>query len=92
LSPAQLVEVIVQQQLTIVQQQRTIEQLRQEILKLKGSLKLDSKNSSKPPSTDLLKKPEKNKEQAEQTTEAKRNLGGQPGHAGKTHKPQYPCR
>jgi transposase len=43
----------------IVQQQQIIEQLQQEVERLKAKLQLDSQTSSKPPSTDLLKKPEK---------------------------------
>lgn len=63
----------------IVQQQQVIEQLQQEITRLKASLQLDSQTSSKPPSTDLLKKPEKAKESADKTGSAKRKPGGQPG-------------
>jgi transposase len=70
----------------IVQQQLVIEQLQQEITRLKASLQLDSQTSSKPPSTDLLKKPEKPKEAADKTGAAKRKPGGQPGHVGKTRK------
>lgn len=70
----------------IVQQQQVIEQLQQEITRLKASLQLDSQTSSKPPSTDLLKKPEKPKESADKTGAAKRKPGGQPGHLGKTRK------
>jgi len=43
----------------IWQQQQQIEQLRQEIERLKVSLQLNSQISSKPPASDLLKKPEK---------------------------------
>ena len=70
----------------IVQQQETIERLQQEIERLKVSLQLDSQNSSKPPSSDLLKKPEKQKMSEDKTTEPKRKPGGQPGHPGKTRK------
>ena len=42
----------------ILTQQEIIERLNQEIGKLKISRNLDSKISSKPPSSDLLKKPE----------------------------------
>ena len=86
LSPVQLVEVIVQQQLTIEKQQEIIEQLQQEIEKLKSSLKLDSRNSSKPPSTDLLKKSEKQKVKSAEETQGKGKPGGQAGHVGKTRK------
>jgi len=70
----------------IMQQQQSIEQLQQEVERLKASLQLDSKTSSKPPSTDLIKKPEKQKESSDQTNAAKRKPGGQVGHAGKTRK------
>ena len=83
----QLVIIIMQQQRVIEQQQQAIEQLRQEINQLKRSARLDSQTSSKPPSTDLLKKPEKAKKLPETATEAsKRKPGGQPGHPGKTRK------
>ena len=87
LPPQQLVNIIVQQQQVIEQQQQAIEQLTQEVNRLKISLGLDSQISSLPPSTDLLKKQEKAKEQQETNTEApKRKPGGQPGHPGKTRK------
>ena len=79
LSKEELVEMI-------LVQQKLVEQLQLEIEKLTVSRDLDSKNSSKPPSTDLLKKPEKAK--TAQTTDKsqapKRKPGGQPGHQGKT--------
>lgn len=62
LSSEELVSLIVQQQETIQQQQRTIEELQQEIEHLKLILAQDSQTSSKPPSTDLLKKQELPKE------------------------------
>lgn len=70
----------------IVQQQQVIEELQQEIFRLKLSLQKDSQTSSKPPSTDLLKKPEKPQRDTEKTTATKRKPGGQPGHPGKTRK------
>ncbi len=71
----------------ILEQQRVIEQLTEEVNRLKTSHSVDSKTSSKPPSTDLLKKPEKAKEQqALAEAETKRKPGGQPGHPGKTRK------
>ncbi len=70
----------------IVQQQLLIEQLQQEVFRLKASLHKDSQTSSKPPSTDLLKKPEKPGRSADKTAEPKRKPGGQPGHPGKTRK------
>ena len=72
----------------IIAQQNQINQLHQEIERLKGSLNLDSQTSSKPPSTDLLKKSEKAKQQQieTETPSEKRRPGGQPGHQGKTRK------
>ena len=73
----------------ILEQQRVIEQLMQTVNRLQVSLEQDSQTSSVPPSTDLLKKPEKAKtsQQSETTKEqAKRQPGGQPGHPGKTRK------
>lgn len=45
----------------LLTQQKLIEKLQIEIEKLRISRDLDSKSSSKPPSTDLLKKSEKSK-------------------------------
>lgn len=64
-----------------------IKTLQNEIARLKESLNLDSKTSSKPPSSDILKKSEKKKPQADADgTTTKRKPGGQPGHEGKTRK------
>lgn len=76
LEPMALVEII-------LRQQENIQRLFEEIERLKAIIKRDSTDSSKPPSTDLLKKSEK--KQAEQGEE-KRKPGGQPGHEGKTRK------
>lgn len=70
----------------IVQQEQIIEQLQQEIECLKARVQLDSQTSSKPPSTDLLKKPEKPKTSSDKTKAPKRKPGGQPGHTGSTRK------
>ena len=73
----------------ILEQQRVIEQLTQAVNRLQGNRNQDSQTSSKPPSTDLLLKPEKAKalQQPETVTEnPKRKPGGQPGHSGKTRK------
>ena len=80
-SKAELVQII-------LTQQKVIEELQLEIEKLKLSRDLDSKTSSKPPSTDLLKKSEKAKEKEDSPTSdpKKRKPGGQPGHQGKTRK------
>jgi transposase len=64
-----------------------IKALQAEIARLKQSLKLDSKTSSKPPSGDLLQKSEKKKQDTQsELGETKRKPGGQPGHEGKTRK------
>lgn len=75
----------------ILAQQKALEQLQKEIEKLKISLDLDSKTSSKPPSTDLIKKTEKAKTSPEKdsSSSTKRKPQrtcphvGQPGHQGK---------
>jgi hypothetical protein len=54
----------------IEQQQRVIKELTQEVNRLKVSQNLDSQTSSKPPSTDLLKKSEKAKKQIQKDAEA----------------------
>ena len=70
----------------LLAQQKVIEKLQREIEKLKISRDLDSQISSKPPSTDLLKKSEKAKHSEDNPkSEPKKRLpGGQPGHQGKT--------
>lgn len=78
MTPELLIEII-------LKQQQAIEELRSEIARLKGQQRTDSKTSSKPPSTDLLKKSE-HKSEAPPSTNRKRKPGGQPGHAGKTRK------
>lgn len=72
----------------ILTQQKLIEELKREIEKLKLSPNLDSKTSSKPPSTDLLKKSEKAKQDEDNKRDQKKKKkpGGQPGHQGKTRK------
>lgn len=71
----------------VIEQQKIIEQLRQEIERLKVSRDLDSQTSSKPPSSDLLKKPEKKTpDESKPPDSEKRKPGGQPGHQGKTRK------
>ena len=64
----------------IREQQQIIERLSAEIAELKTQLAKHSRNSSKPPSSDGLKKPAP-KSQREQ---GKRASGGQPGHKGET--------
>ena len=70
----------------LLTQQKVIEKLQLEIQKLKLSRETDSKTSSLPPSTDLLKKSEKAKDSEDTaSSEPKKRLhGGQPGHQGKT--------
>jgi transposase len=81
LPPAMLIEIIEQQQAVIAQQQAAITALQNEIVKIKAQLNSTSQTSSKPPSSDLLKKSEKAAERPKQTG---RKPGGQPGHVGKT--------
>lgn len=68
----------------IMAQQQVIDQLKVEIEKLKISRNLDSKISSKPPSLDLLKKPEKKEKSSSKKNQ--KSPGGQLGHQGKTRK------
>ena len=79
LSPEQLVSII-------LHQQTLIEQFKQEIEQFKAQERTDSQTSSKPPSTDLLKKSEKPKASTGMAESDKRKPGGQPGHPGKTRK------
>lgn len=83
----ELVRIIIQQAIVNTQLLSSIQELKQEIEKLRVSKDLDSKTSSKPPSTDLLKKPElKLPETEAEAASPKRKPGGQPGHTGKTRK------
>ena len=59
----------------------TVKELNQTIKKLQEQLKMNSKNSSKPPSSDGLKKPPVNKNQSLRQTTGKKQ-GGQAGHKG----------
>ena len=87
LATEKLVEMIVEQARAIEQLKSRVIELEQEIEKLKISRDLDSTTSSKPPSSDLLKKSEKKLEaQTEFRETPKRKPGGQPGHPGKTRK------
>lgn len=86
-SKEELVEIVIEQGNVIVTLQKTIIELQQEIERLKISRDLDSKNSSKPPSGDILKKSEKKIEDIKQDPNTpKRKPGGQLGHQGKTRK------
>jgi transposase len=87
LAPEQLVEIIVEQAIATIKLNSRILELEQEVEKLKISRDLDSSISSKPPSGDLLKKPENKQEVGgEEKGTPKRSPGGQPGHPGKTRK------
>lgn len=83
--PEVLIEIILQQQSVLAEQQTAIETLKVEVARLKEQLGTDSKTSSKPPSTDLLKKSEEKGEPASSKGTG-RKPGGQPGHVGKTRK------
>jgi transposase len=76
LPPTQLVDML-------LAQCKVIEEWKAEVKRLKVSDRLDSKTSSKPPSTDVLKKSEKPKKQFldETNPEPKRKPGGQPGNS-----------
>lgn len=72
----------------IVAQQKMIEQLAEAVERLKQRVNSDSENSSKPPSSDVHKRSEKPRVEAESDgtscEQPKRKAGGQPGHTGKT--------
>ena len=87
LSKEELVDIIIEQAQAIQDLQKIIFELQQEIERLKVSRDLDSKTSSKPPSADILKKPEQKKSENEPESHSpKRQPGGQPGHQGKTRR------
>ena len=72
----------------VLTQQQLIEKLQLELEKLKLKQPSNSQTSSKPPSSDLLQKSEKEATENSQKSESapKRKPGGQPGHIGKTRK------
>lgn len=71
----------------VIETRKKLKELEERIAQLSISLKLDSQNSSKPPSTDLLKKSEKPPSTSEsEEKQTKRKPGGQPGHQGSTRK------
>lgn len=74
-------------QLSKEQLVEVIKTLQEKIARLEERLKLDTQTSSKPPSQDLLQKPENKKSQSDHDEiKTKRKPGGQPGHVGKTRK------
>jgi transposase len=77
MTPSLLVEII-------LRQQEATQQLFEEVARLKAIINRNSSDSSKPPSSDFLKKSEKAK--VEPLDEGKRKPGGQPGHQGTTRK------
>lgn len=77
LSQAELVEMV-------LGLQKIIEELQEKLAIATGKGRTTSQTSSKPPSTDLLQKPEKATVKPE--AEQKKKPGGQPGHQGKTRK------
>lgn len=87
MSKEELASIIIEQAQVISELHKGIDELRQEIKRLQISRDLDSQTSSKPPSSDLLKKPENKKPESEsEANNPKRKPGGQPGHPGKTRK------
>jgi len=89
--PNQIKQLPSEQLVALIVQQQVIEELQQEVERLKLTLQKDSRTSSKPPSTDLLLKPEKPRGDSargdsEKKEAPKRKPGGQPGHLGKTRK------
>ncbi|MEG3989087.1 IS66 family transposase [Microcoleus sp. S28C3] len=77
LSQAELVEMV-------LGLQKIIEELQEKLAIATGKNQTTSQTSSKPPSTDLLQKPEKPTVKPE--ADQKQKPGGQPGHQGKTRK------
>lgn len=87
LAQGELVDIVIEQASSIQELKKTITELEIEIQRIKVSNNLDSKNSSKPPSGDILKKTEKKPDSNSPDEETpKRKPGGQPGHPGKTRK------
>ena len=64
----------------VAQCEELIAQLLKRVEELEARLKMNSRNSSKPPSSDGLNKPSPKSLRQK----SKRNTGGQPGHEGKT--------
>jgi transposase len=69
----------------VLRQQQLIEELITKVERLQGQLDKDSQTSSKPPSSDLIKRSEKKSAtETNSSDSSKRKPGGQPGHKGKT--------
>jgi transposase len=69
----------VQSLLTIIEEQnKIIAELQKRIQELEAQLKQNSRNSSRPPSTDVYKRPQSQRKKGE------RGAGGQNGHEGRT--------
>ena len=85
LTPLPVKDLVVQQKSRIEEQSITIEELEKELQQLKEKVNCNSRNSSIPPSTELIKP-----DQKKPVKKKKRKRGGQSGHVGhsrpfKTH-------
>lgn len=71
----------------VLRQQELLEELIEKVERLQGQLDKNSQTSSKPPSSDLIKRSEKKSaSESDELDSSKRKPGGQPGHKGKTRK------